>query len=452
MTLSVRLCHISTDFVRLTIGQVGNSVIVDFRQQRLPDVGIVSLHGEGLPEKWNPYSWLGRPAAQQVEYRDDQALELTCQYLRKLPPLVSSQDIEQARWELYQVAKEKAFIIQGGDCAESFHDVQPDIIKSKYDLLTKQSEILSVAFGKPVIRIGRMAGQYAKPRSNPFETLPNGETIHAFRGHNVNSEMLDCREPDPQRLIMGYLYAATTLNTINMIESGHYDSVKAGTQPGHGIYTSHEALHLPFESALTKGRYNHSAAFLWIGERTRQLNGAHVEYARGLRNPISIKVGPTTTPETLVSLLDALSPSRNQYGKVSIITRLGRGQAPRVLPSLIRAVQLSHHNPVWICDPCHGNTLTTKEGLKTRRLDFILEELLETYVAHRTLNNYLGGIHLEQTGEDVTECLDDISVTRAEDLAVCYQSLCDPRLSRLQALSLVEQFAAFVVNYERNKC
>lgn len=395
-----------------------------------------------FPGPWTPDSWRSKPAAQAVEYSDSKGLLETCSYLQQLPPLVSHSEIEEARGQFYHVALGRAFVIQGGDCAESFHDVQHDIIRRKVQLLHRQSQIIEEALGKPTIPIGRIAGQYAKPRSNPFEVLAGGEVVHAFKGHIVNSEDLSERKPDPKRLLLGYFYAAATQNTIRHV-AGPSSPLSSKT----GLYTSHEALHLPYESAMTHDSYNLSATTVWLGERTRQLGGAHVEYARGLRNPIGVKIGPTATPADVVALLNILAPDTTQYGKVTIITRMGHEKARKVLPALIRAVQLSGHVPIWMCDPCHGNTFATPTGVKTRRVEDMLTELRETYVAHRNLGSHLGGIHLEQTGGDVTECLDGVFQRTEDDLGVCYQSLCDPRLSNDQALALVEGFAEFVKSY-----
>lgn len=399
-------------------------------------------------DPWTPNSWRSRPAAQAVEYSDVDALNDTCTYLQQLPPLVSRSEIEQARGKFYHVALGRGFIIQGGDCAESFHDVQHDIIRRKVELLYRQSQIIEDAIGKPAIPLGRIAGQYAKPRSNPFEVLPDGELIHAFKGHIVNSEDLADRTPDPKRLLLGYFYSAATQNTVRHV-TGLSGSLYTKSDIKSNLYTSHEALHLPYESALTHDSYNLSATTVWLGERTRQLNGAHVEYARGLRNPIGVKIGPTATAAEVVALLNTLAPDTAQYGKVTIITRMGHSRVRKVLPAIIRAVQLSGHVPIWMCDPCHGNTFATPSGVKTRKVDDMLTELQETYAAHRNLGSHLGGIHLEQTGDDVTECLDGVFQKSEEDLKVCYQSLCDPRLSNEQALALVEGFAEFVKNFGR---
>jgi 3-deoxy-7-phosphoheptulonate synthase len=246
--------------------------------------------------------------------------------------------------------------------------------------------------------------------------------------------------------MLGYFYAAATQNSIRHA-TGLANSVPGKAFNKCHLYTSHEALHLPYESALTHESYNLSATSIWLGERTRQLDGAHVEYARGLRNPIGVKIGPTATAADVIALLDTLAPDTAQYGKVTIITRMGHGRVGQVLPAIIRAVQLSGHLPIWMCDPCHGNTFTTPDGIKTRRVEDLLAELEETYAAHRSLGSHLGGIHLEQTGDDVTECLGGPSWENEGDLKACYESLCDPRLSGEQALDLVQRFAEFVKNF-----
>ncbi|KAF4951604.1 hypothetical protein FGADI_7379 [Fusarium gaditjirri] len=431
--------EIPTYNLRLSTGYRKQKSTASLLVKEIPPNAIGAIH-------WTPDSWRSKHAAQAVEYSDANALDDVCASLKQLPPLVSRLEIEQARVRFYHVALGRGFIIQGGDCAESFHDIQHDIIHRKVDLLHQQSQILEEAIGKPVIPLGRIAGQYAKPRSNPLEILPSGEKVHAFRGHIINSEGLEDRKPDPKRLMLGYFYAAATQNSIRHV-TGLENSVPGKAFNKCHLYTSHEALHLPYESALTHDSYNLSATSIWLGERTRQLDGAHVEYARGLRNPIGVKIGPTATAADVIALLDTLAPDTAQYGKVTVITRMGHGRVGQVLPAIIRAVQLSGHVPIWMCDPCHGNTFTTPDGIKTRRVEDLLAELKETYAAHRSLGSHLGGIHLEQTGDDVTECLGGSSCENEGDLNVCYESLCDPRLSGEQALDLVQRFADFVKNF-----
>ncbi|KAI9803145.1 MAG: hypothetical protein M1833_001216 [Piccolia ochrophora] len=413
-------------------------------EQRLPSEVSHNFSRVALtrPQKnpgngWTPQSWTSKPAAQAVEYPDPLALEHACATLRTLPPLVSPLQIELAREQLRSVACGKAFIIQGGDCAESFHDLQYDLIRAKVELLSKQAHILASALSLPVIQIGRIAGQYAKPRSCPYEILPNGTKIVAFRGHNVNSEKIEERAPDPQRLLSGYFHSSATLNTIGQIRQEGTKTPEMMLTQSAQFHTSHEALHMPYESALTQGCYNTSASFIWLGERTRQLNGAHVEYTRGLRNPIGIKVGPTAEPSDIVALLDVLSPNRSDIGHVTLITRLGAQNVDATLPWLIRAVQASGHTPVWMCDPCHGNTVAGADGIKTRSVETMLEEVRRTWSTHRSMGSWLGGLHLEQTGENVGECVSGDGTVDGMTRQGEYTSLCDPRLSAAQALRFV---------------
>jgi 3-deoxy-7-phosphoheptulonate synthase len=345
-----------------------------------------------------------------------------------------------------EAASGKAFIIQGGDCAERFDDVRIAIIRQKVMLLREQSTRLSNGLGLPIVQFGRIAGQYAKPRSTPFESQPDGTLIHAFRGENVNGFSLHQRLPDPQRLLFGYFYAAATLNSIGHIEK---EEIRKSTVPSSPFFTAHEALHLPYESALTHDVYNHSAAFVWVGERTRQLEGAHVEYLRGLRNPIGIKVGPTTQPDELVAVLNRLSRSKWDSKRIAIITRLGSKNVVAALPRLAQAVRDSGLSPVWVCDPCHGNTVVAGGGVKTRVLQDIVEEATLSYAVLREVGLFLGGLHLEQTGEAVSECVERYPVAGDEGLlSENYNSLCDPRLSGEQALRVVDSFVAFVEAFE----
>ena len=403
------------------------------------------------PETWSPDSWRSKIILHQVEYSDPAALAKICNTLRLLPPLVCPAEIESARTDLAEVVRGNAFIIQGGDCAESFDDVQYEIIAGKRVLLAEQCHVLSEAFNVPVIQIGRIAGQYAKPRSESFQKHHNGNLVQTFKGHNINSVELDAREPNPLRLLLGYLYAATTLNTLKTV--AEKPELKPGSSQvdlGH-LYTSHEALHLPLESAQTKGAYNTSAAFVWIGERTRQIDGAHVEYVRGLRNPVGVKTSAKVDPQELISLLDTLDPYKQDVGRISLITRLGNTHVERVLPSLIEAVKASGHRPIWICDPCHGCTEMTSSGVKIRRVLRVLDELKQTFVVHQRHGTYLGGVHLEQTGEDVSECLSGPPCADEDErVAKNYRSLCDPRLSAAQAMDVVQQFADFVRDWRGN--
>lgn len=417
-------------------------------------------------EDWSSHSWQSKAInAQAVEYHDKSALDKVCRSLQQLPPLVSPAQIEEARELFASAAKGERFILQGGDCAESFEDVQLDIINSKTSLLAEQADIIESRLVLPVTCVGRIAGQYAKPRSNPVETLADGTTVLAFRGHNVNGPGLDQRTPDPDRLLRGYFHSAATLNTVSVFGSQNElvemtshagkDPITRPTSYPRAILTSHEALLLPYESSLTRGRHCSSAAFLWVGERTRQLDGAHVEFLRGLRNPIGIKLSSKASPEELVALLNQLCPDKTgETGRITLITRLGALNVEAALHPLIKAVQASGHQPVWMCDPCHGNTFTTADGkIKTRCAMTMLEEAQQTYVVHRRSGSRLGGLHIEQTGESVTECVEHIaSGTGQLSLGVNYRTLCDPRLSREQAILLVARFADYAKTFdlERN--
>ncbi len=425
--------------------------------------------GEKDSNSWSPQSWrLNIIHAQAVEYRNKSHLDKVCLELEALPPLVSPAQIEDAREAFVQAAKGERFIIQGGDCAESFYDVRPEIINSKASLLTQQAALIENKLMLPVTCVGRIAGQYAKPRSKPTETLADGTAVMAFRGHNVNGVGSCERSPNPERLLHGYFHSAATLNTLSIIESqNNYaastrppsptsdsgDSSPSSNTPSNltpkQIFTSHEAFLLPYESSLTRGRYCTSAAFLWVGERTRQLNGAHVEFLRGLRNPIGVKLSASASPLELVALLDVLCPQKAAGpGRVTLITRLGAQNVKAALPPLVEAVQASGHKPLWISDPCHGNTITAKE-IKTRCAVTMLEELQQTYAVHRSMGSRLGGLHMEQTGESVVECVEHIAEGTGElSLGVNYRTLCDPRLSQEQAMLFVERFTDYVRSFE----
>ncbi|OJJ78517.1 class II DAHP synthetase family protein [Aspergillus glaucus CBS 516.65] len=412
------------------------------------------------PDVWTPQSWRKCPIiAQDIDYKNPKAHDDVCNTIASLPPLVSPIKIELARQHFAAAALGQAFIFQGGDCAESFQDVRPSVVQQKVKLLHEQSHLISDMLQLPVLTVGRIAGQYAKPRSAPTETLPNGSQVYSFRGENVNGMHVHDRDPDPNRLLLGYFYARATLDLMESCPSlpgppsGAMvpdrdllanDLLQELGQRKGPIFTSHEALHLPYESALTRGRYNTSATFIWIGERTRQLTGPHIEYIRGVRNPIGVKIGPSMQPQELTELLDSLLDPRDaagtQAGRVTLITRLGTDRVDTVLPALIDAVRKAGHRPVWMCDPCHGNTKSTPSGTKTRCVDTIVREILQTYHVHQVHGSFLGGLHLEQTGEFVTECVDSWDTYSEEELTHNYRTLCDPRLSYMQALTVVRSF------------
>ncbi|KAI4160400.1 MAG: hypothetical protein LQ342_005724 [Letrouitia transgressa] len=462
------------------------------------------------PKGWSPSSWTTKPIKQDVVYSDRSAVSKTLVKLERLPPLVTPTEICKLKRSLREVALGKMFLLQGGDCAELFNYCEESSIESKIKLLLQMSLILIWGAKKPVVRIARMAGQFAKPRSSPTE-MHNGREIPSFRGDNINGYNSDERTPDPSRLVAAYFHSASTLNFIRASissgiadlhspldwELGHVkdEDIKAnyerivnslteslqfmrtvGADKAAGaletvdLYTSHEGLLLEYEQTLTrrlrhpsgliegvsntstpklngksedgvaedkegKGWYNTSAHFLWIGDRTRQLDGAHVEYFRGIENPIGIKVGPTMTASELKHLLDIINPSK-EIGKITLITRYGENKIASLLPGHISAVKESGHVVVWQCDPMHGNTRSTPQGVKTRHFSSILNEVSSALQIHRKHGSFLGGIHLELTGDPVTECVGGSQGLKDEDLSTNYMTYCDPRLNEKQALEL----------------
>lgn len=459
---------------------------------------------------WTPDSWRSKPI-KQVPDLDPKAVAQAGAELARLPPLVTPKEILKLKSELRSVARGEAFLLQGGDCAELFDYCEQAAIESKIKLLLQMSLVLILGCNKRVVRIGRMAGQYAKPRSSDTETLPDGRVVPSFRGDILNSHDIEDRTLDPRRLVRAYHYSAATLNysraaaasgiadlnrpldwdlghvqdpdlktkyseIVNALETSMRFMNTIGAVGNNNsststvdLFTSHEGLILEYEQPLTRpystavingglkssaargssvglndktqgdsvDYYNTSAHFLWIGDRTRQIDGAHVEFFRGIANPIGVKVGPTTPTTDLLELLRALNPSR-EVGKITLITRYGAARVADLLPAHIRAVEDSEYAGcvVWQCDPMHGNTRSTASGVKTRRFGDILAELRETLRVHREQGSYLGGVHLELTGDAVTECLGGSEELNEEDLQVRYTSLCDPRLNEKQALEL----------------
>jgi len=431
---------------------------------------------------WTPDSWQARAAQQQVQYPDPEALTRVVDEMRRLPPLVTSWEVESLREQLARAAAGAAFVLQGGDCAESFDDCRPDAIAAKLKILMQMSLVLVHGTRRPVIRIGRLAGQYAKPRSADVETRA-GQTLPSYRGDIVNREGFteEERTPDPVLMLRGYERAALTLNFVRALADGgfadlhhpeywdisfaagarHVDAYRRIVEQIHesisfvstvtGIdaallrrvdfYTSHEGLALHYEAAHTRtvprrtGHYNLSTHMPWIGMRTAQLDGAHVEYHRGIRNPLGIKLGPAMTAEWLTGLLDALDPER-EPGRITLIHRMGAGRVDGTLPALIEAVRAAGRTVLWMCDPMHGNTETTPQGYKTRRFDRIVSELEDSFAIHDRLGSRLGGVHFEMTGEDVTECVGGARGLTETDLERAYRSRVDPRLNYEQALEL----------------
>ncbi len=431
---------------------------------------------------WSPTSWQKKTAAQQPTYPDPEALDLAVKQLSKLPPIVTSWEIEALKKQLGEAARGERFLLQGGDCAESFEECESGNIADKLKILLQMSLILVHGTGKRVIRVGRFAGQYAKPRSEDTETR-KGVTLPTYRGDLVNHLEFteEGRRPDPTRLLRGYERAALTLNFIRSLIDGGFadlhhpeywdlDFVKhsphaeeyhklvesigesirfmetvSGTPIGQlnrvDFFTSHEGLHLHYERAQIRqvprreGWYNLATHLPWIGMRTAAVSGAHVEMFRGIRNPLGIKIGPKMTPSWLSELLDILDED-NEPGRITLIHRFGAHQIADSLPRLIEVVQKAHKTVLWCCDPMHGNTEKTAEGIKTRKFEHILAELEQAFEIHQKMGTYLGGVHFELTGENVTECTGGARGLADQDLTRAYKSQVDPRLNYEQALEI----------------
>ena len=436
---------------------------------------------------WHPATWQGLPATQQPRYADPVALERAVAALGRLPPLVVSWEIEALREKLARAQRGEEFLLQGGDCAESFADCESDNIARRLKILMQMSLVLLQGLKKPVIRLGRFAGQYAKPRSTDTETK-DGVTLPCYRGDNVNRPgfTLAEREPDPELLLRGHERAALTLNFVRALIDGGFadlhhpeywdlsflrhaplkdayqkiaDSIgesldffeSMSGQRVHAVtrgdfYTSHEGLHLLSEQAQTryierqKKWYNLSTHLPWVGMRTANIGGAHIEYFRGISNPIGVKVGAAMSTEWLQELVQVLNP-QNQPGRLTFIHRFGVKDIEQRLPEMIAAVRASGSQVLWVCDPMHGNTETTAGGIKTRRFDNILGEVEASFRIHQECGSLLGGVHIELTGEDVTECIGGARGLAEADLARAYRSPVDPRLNAEQALELAMTIA-----------
>jgi 3-deoxy-7-phosphoheptulonate synthase len=432
--------------------------------------------------EWTPKSWRSRTALQQPEYSDPAALERVLVELRQLPPLITSWEIVLLRQQLAEAAAGNRFVLQAGDCAERFADCTPARIANMLKVLLQMSLVLVVGAQKPVTRIGRFAGQYAKPRSTDEETR-NGVQLPSYRGDNINRPEFtpEARQPDPQLLLRGYERAALTLNFIRALVKGgfadlhhpeyfdldwvehspladeyhrmvetigaslrfmeHVLGVRAGESDRIDFFTAHEALHLASEEAQTRhvprrpGWFNLTTHFPWVGLRTSDPEGAHVEYLRGIENPVGIKVGSGATREKVARWLSTLDPLR-QPGRLTLIHRFGARGIADALPGLIEAVRGEGGQPVWICDPMHGNTKVTSRGVKTRHFEDIHSEVEQAFDIHRTMGQTLGGVHIELTGENVTECIGGSSGPGEADLARKYESEVDPRLNYEQSLEL----------------
>ena len=433
---------------------------------------------------WNPGSWRTRPVAQVPTYQDPDAQARVETRLKSFPPLVFAGEARNLKRALADVAEGRAFLLQGGDCAESFAEFHPDNIRDTFRVLLQMAVVLTFAGAMPVVKVGRIAGQFAKPRSSDTEAI-DGVELPSYRGDIVNAAPFDkiSREPDPERMIQAYAQAASTLNLLRAFASGGYADLHnvhrwnlgfiAGSPSGEryraladrisetlefmeacGItpdsapqlrttefYTSHEALLLGYEQAMTRidsttgDWYDTSAHQLWIGDRTRQIDGAHLEYARGINNPLAVKCGPSLSNDELIRICDILNPS-NEPGRLTLIARFGSDKVEEHLPRMVRTIKREGRKVVWSCDPMHGNTVKSTTGFKTRPFDRVLKEVQTFFAVHRAEGTHAGGVHLELTGQNVTECTGGATAITDADLSSRYHTHCDPRLNANQSLEL----------------
>lgn len=437
-----------------------------------------------MSNDWTPTSWRDKPILQVPTYPDADAARDVTDRLRISPPLVFAGEARSLKRSLGDVCEGKAFLLQGGDCAESFAEFHPDNIRDTFRVLLQMSVVLTYGAAMPVVKVGRLAGQFAKPRSAPTETI-GGVELDSYRGDMVNGMEFtpESRTPDPERLMRVYNQSAATLNLLRAFAQGGYadlhkvhqwnldfveDSpladryrdladrldetlafmaacgITSKTTPQireTAFYTSHEALLLEYEEpmvredSITGDLYDTSAHFLWIGDRTRQPDGAHVEFMRGIGNPIGMKVGPSMDQDELIRLIDILNPD-NEPGRLTLISRMGAGNVEKILPPLLRRVKREGRNVVWVSDPMHGNTIKSSTGYKTRPVDAVLSEVKGFFNAHRSEGTHAGGVHFEMTGQDVTECTGGAQAISDDDLSARYHTHCDPRLNAKQSLEL----------------
>jgi 3-deoxy-7-phosphoheptulonate synthase len=436
------------------------------------------------PRPWTPDAWRDCPIRQVPVYPDQAQLEEMERRLRRYPPLVFAGEARRLKAQLALASEGKAFVLQGGDCAESFSDFTANIIRDTFRVLLQMAVVLTFGASLPVVKMGRMAGQFAKPRSSDTETQ-DGVTLPSYRGDIINGPEFTAasRIPDPARMEFGYFQSASTLNLLRAFSSGGYadlhevhrwnldfaersplaaryqdlaqridetlsfmaacgmTSATTRDMRETDFYISHEALLLPYEQALSRvdsttgDWYGCSAHFLWIGDRTRQAEGAHVEFLRGLQNPLGMKVGPTQNPDELLRVLDILNP-RNEAGRITLISRMGAEKVAEKLPPLVRAVERAGRKVLWLCDPMHGNTISTEAKLKTRNFDAILHEVRGFFDIHAAEGTWGGGVHVEMTGQNVTECTGGAHRLSETDLTARYETFCDPRLNAEQSLEL----------------
>ncbi|MGH9171925.1 MAG: class II 3-deoxy-7-phosphoheptulonate synthase [Acidimicrobiales bacterium] len=455
------------------------------RREGMVDEASASSHRAA----WHPGSWRDFPATQLPEWPDAAVSRDVQDKLRALPPLVFAGEVERLKRALALVGQGKAFLLQAGDCAESFEDFSANSIRDKLKVILQMAVVLTYGSGVPVLKVGRIAGQFAKPRSSPVERVGDID-LPVFRGHIVNDDVPvpSARVPDPRRMLQAYHQSCSTLNLLRAFTKGgfadlsqvhawnqqfvmssaegrRYEAVAgeidralsfmracgvdlSADSPIHQVdlFTSHEALLLDYEECLTRqdslsGRfYDCSAHMLWVGERTRQLGGAHVEFASGIHNPIAVKLGPDADPADVVRLCEKLNPGRVP-GRLALVTRLGSTNVRAALPPLLRAVGSSEHPVTWVCDPMHGNTFASDTGRKTRHFDDVLGEIQGYFDVHRSFGTWPGGVHVELTGDDVTECLGGIGDILEEHLPLRYTTACDPRLNAGQSIDLAFRVA-----------
>lgn len=436
-----------------------------------------------MKQEWSKSRWRTKPMVQMPDYTNQSQVLAVEAELAKLPPLVFAGEVRQLQRELAKVCRGEAFLLQGGDCAESFEEFSADNIRDTFRVLLQMAIVLTFSAKRPVVKLGRMAGQFAKPRSSAFENQ-NGVELPSYRGDIINGAEFDAqaRVPDPQRMLKAYTQSASTLNLLRAFSKGGYadihrvhtwtfgfteadeakkyrdlagritdaldfmDAAGMNSITNYGLrtvdfYTSHEALLLNYEEALcridsTSGKpVAGSGHMIWIGDRTRDPEGAHVEFCRGVQNPIGVKCGPSLSTIELSKLLEKLNPS-NEAGRIVLISRFGATKVLSFLPPLIREVQRLGANVVWCCDPMHGNTVKSSNGYKTRRFDSVLAEVKNYFAVHEAEGSYPGGVHFEMTGKDVTECTGGVSAVSDHDLKDRYHTFCDPRLNSSQALEL----------------
>lgn len=441
--------------------------------------------------QWTPNSWRGKPVEQLPAYKDAVALKAAEKELAAMPPLVFAGEARSLQSSLAQVVAGKAFLLQGGDCAESFAEFNANKIRDTFRVILQMAVVMTYAGSLPIVKVGRMAGQFAKPRSSDTETI-DGVTLPSYRGDNINGFEFDAkaREPDPARMVKAYHQSAATLNLLRAFAYGGYANLNkvhnwnlgfvensplgaryqdlaariddalrfmaaCGITPENvpaiketSFYTSHEALLLPYEEALTRTDsltgdwYDTSAHMLWIGARTHQVDNAQVEFARGIKNPIGLKCSPSLSVDELVRLIDILNPE-NIPGRLTLIARMGHDKVEEKLAPLVRAIKYEGRAVVWSCDPMHGNTVKSSSGYKTRKFDHILREVRGFFAVHKAEGTHPGGVHIEMTGQNVTECVGGAEAIGDEDLSSRYHTHCDPRLNANQALEL-----AFLISDE----